>query len=269
MDAPAQKKRLGIEHFKKGNAPIVCLTAYSAQIARLLDPHVDIILVGDSLGMVEYGFGNTLSVTLDMMVAHGAAVVRGSSHAFVTVDMPIGTYEKSPDQALANARRIINETGAQAVKLEGGVKMAATVRHLVANGVAVMGHIGLLPQSVEIMGGYKIQGRGDTAAQELIADAKAIAAAGAFAMVIEGSIEAAARAASEASSVPTIGIGASPACDGQVLVINDILGLTEKPPKFVKRYAELGNVITDAAKAYADDVRARRFPDLAHCYGVK
>ncbi|HUY68729.1 MAG TPA: 3-methyl-2-oxobutanoate hydroxymethyltransferase [Alphaproteobacteria bacterium] len=256
--------RLNLDHFTKSAGPFVCLTAYTAPVARLVDPYVDLILVGDSLGMVEYGFDTTLPVTLDMMIAHGAAVVRGSSRAFVVVDMPYGTYEKSPDEALRNARRVMSETGCGAVKLEGGAAMAATVKHLVQNNVPVMGHIGLLPQSVEKMGGYKIQGR--DGAQALIVDAKAITEAGAFAIVIEGTVEPVARAITEAVAVPTIGIGASPSCDGQVLVINDLLGLTERAPKFAKRYADLGVAIAEAAQKYAEDVRARRFPDKEHCY---
>jgi len=261
--------RLTPNDITKGQTPIVMLTAYTAPVARLLDPHVDILLTGDSVGMVLYGYPDTLSVTLDMMIAHGGAVVRNSQHALVVVDMPAGTYEKSPDEALKNAQRLMSETGCGAVKLEGGENVAPTVKHLVKNGVPVMGHIGLLPQSVKQMGGYKIQGRDEAGAQKLIADAKAIAGAGAFAMVVEGTVEPVARAITEAVPIPTIGIGASVACDGQVLVINDILGLTEKPPKFAKRFAELAPLIAKAAETYANDVRARRFPTVEHVYGEK
>lgn len=265
----ASPKRLGLGDLKKGAAPIVCLTAYTAPVARLLDPHVDLLLVGDSLGMVLYGFEDTLSVTLEMMIAHGAAVVRSSTHPVVVVDMPFETYEKSQDQALVNARRIMRETKCDAVKCEGGVELAPTIHYLVKKGVPVMGHIGLLPQSVRKMGGYKIQGRDEAGAQKLMVDAKAIADAGVFAMVIEGTIEPVSRAITEAVSVPTIGIGASPACDGQVLVIDDVLGLVQKSPRFAKRYAGLAPLIEQAAKAYADDVRARRFPGTEHVYEKK
>jgi 3-methyl-2-oxobutanoate hydroxymethyltransferase len=195
--------------------------------------------------------------------------MRGSHHALVVVDMPVGTYEKSHEEALKNAKRVMNETGCAAVKLEGGEGSATTVRHLVRNGVPVMGHVGLLPQSVKQMGGYKIQGRDEVAAQRLIKDATAIAEAGAFSMVIEGTMEPVARAITQSVSIPTIGIGASVACDGQVLVINDILGLTEKPPRFAKRFAELAPLIAKAAESYANDVRARRFPTADHVYGEK
>jgi len=268
MDGQTPHKRLSIGDFGKGKAPIVCLTAYTAPIARILDPIADILLVGDSLGMVLYGFDTTLHVTLDMMINHGAAVMRHSKHALVVVDMPYGTYEESPEQALRNVRRVMSETGCAAIKLEGGAEMAATVKHLVQNGVPVMGHVGLLPQSVEKTGGYKIQGRGDDGAQKVIADAKAIAAAGAFSMVIEGTIEPVARMMTESVPIPTIGIGASSACDGQVLVIDDLLGFTERPAKFVKRYAELAPIISEAARTYAAEVRARQFPDADYTYGA-
>jgi len=269
VNATTPPKRLTPFDLKKGSTPIVCLTAYTAPVARLLDAHVDILLVGDSLGMVLYGLESTLPVTLEMMIAHGAAVARSSAHALVVVDMPFGSYEESPYQALKNAKRIMGETGCGAVKLEGGREMAGTLAHLKDNGIPIMGHIGLLPQSVQRMGGYKIQGRDEAGAQKLIADANAVADAGAFAIVVEGTVEPVARRITELVAVPTIGIGASPACDGQVLVIDDLLGLTEKPPRFAKAYAELGPVIEAAIEAYAQDVRARRFPDLAHCYGAK
>ncbi|HVY15224.1 MAG TPA: 3-methyl-2-oxobutanoate hydroxymethyltransferase [Rhodopila sp.] len=261
--------RVAFDQLKKGGAPIACLTAYTAPIARLVDPHVDLILVGDSLGMVVYGFANTLSVTLDMMIAHGAAVVRNTVHALVVVDLPFGTYEDSPRRALESALRVMRETGCQAVKLEGGQEMAETVAHLVRHGIPVQGHIGLMPQSVEKMGGFKIQGRGPDSSAKVRADAEAIAAAGAFSIVIEGTVEPVARAITDSVAVPTIGIGASPACDGQILVVDDILGLVPKPPRFAKRYADVPALVTHAVTAYADDVRARRFPGPEHCFGDK
>jgi 3-methyl-2-oxobutanoate hydroxymethyltransferase len=261
--------RLGVEHFAKRNGPYACLTAYTTPIARLVDPHVDLILVGDSLGMTLYGFDNTLSVTLDMMIAHGAAVMRGTNHALVVVDMPYGSYEASPEQALRNAQRVMVETGCGAVKLEGGQEMATTIQLLTQQGIAVVGHVGLLPQSLEKMGGFKIQGKDDAQAAKVMADAKAVAEAGAFAMVIEGTVEPVARAITQAVTVPTIGIGASPGCDGQILVIDDILGFTEKPPRFAKKFTDITLAISAAVESYAQDVRAGKFPELAHCYGVK
>jgi 3-methyl-2-oxobutanoate hydroxymethyltransferase len=271
MDGQIQsQKRRGVKDIVKGGVPIVCLTAYTAPVARLLDPHVDILLVGDSLGMVLYGFKNTLLVTLDMMIAHGAAVVRSSTQALVVVDMPYGSYEESPEQALRNAMRVVKETGCDAVKLEGGQEMAATVRHLVQNGVPVMGHVGLMPQSVEKMGGYKIQGRDEAQAKKITADANASADTGAFSIVIEGTVEPVARAITALLSIPTIGIGASPACDGQVLVIDDILGTFPAfAPRFAKRYAELAPLISEAAEKYATDVRERRFPGPEHIFPAK
>jgi 3-methyl-2-oxobutanoate hydroxymethyltransferase len=204
-----------------------------------------------------------------MMTAHGAAVVRSTAQALIVVDMPAGTYEHSSQQALLNAQRILRETGCAAVKLEGGEEMETTIRHLTQNGIPVMGHIGLLPQSVEKMGGYKIQGRDEAAAQKLIADARAIAAAGVFSCVIEGTVEPVARAITATVKVPTIGIGASAACDGQVLVITDLLNLTPKPPRFAKAFVNLAPLIAEAARRYADDVRARRFPSPEHCFPAK
>lgn len=259
--------KIGIKDIVKGGKPIVCLTSYTAPMTKIIDPLVDIILVGDSLGMVVYGFENTLPVTLDMMIAHGAAVVRNAEHALVVVDMPFGTYEKSPEQALENARRVMKETGCAAVKPEGGIELAPTVKYLVDNGVPVMGHVGLMPQSIEKMGGFKIQGRNDDGAKKVMADAKAIAEAGAFSLVIEGTIEPVARDITKAVSIPTIGIGASPACDGQILVVNDILGMYSAfTPKFVKKYAELGPIISEAVGQYADEVRNGTFPTIEHCF---
>jgi 3-methyl-2-oxobutanoate hydroxymethyltransferase len=263
-------RRRTIGDFVKGGAPIVGLTAYTAPIAQLLDPHVDFLLVGDSVGMVVYGFESTVPVTVDMMIAHGAAVVRGSSRALVVVDLPFGSYQESREQAFRTASRIMAETGCAAVKLEGGAEMAETVRFLVQRGVPVMGHVGLMPQSVNAAGGFKVQGRGQHQAERVAADAAAIADAGAFSLVIEGTVEPVARAITEAVSIPTIGIGASPSCDGQILVTEDVLGLfTQFKPRFVKRYAELAPLIAAAAAEYAADVRARRFPGPEHCFGIK
>ncbi len=263
-------KRRGIAALAKGGPPIVALTAYTAPVARLLDPHVDFLLVGDSLGMVVYGFDSTLPVTLEMMIAHGGAVMRGSAQALVVVDLPFGSYQESPEQAFRSAARIMAETGCGAIKLEGGREMADTVRFLTGRGVPVMGHVGLMPQSVNTAGGFRVQGRGERQAERVMADATAIADAGAFAIVIEGTIEPVARSITAALPVPTIGIGASPACDGQILVIDDVLGVfTEFTPRFVKRYAELAPLISAAAEAYAADVRARRFPGPEHCFGTK
>lgn len=269
-NATGRVKRRGIAALAKGGPPIVALTAYTAPVARLLDPHVDFLLVGDSLGMVVYGFDSTLPVTLEMMIAHGGAVMRGSAQALVVVDLPFGCYQESPGQAFRSAARIMAETGCGAIKLEGGREMADTVRFLTGRGVPVMGHVGLMPQSVNTAGGFRVQGRGERQAERVMADATAIADAGAFAIVIEGTIEPVARSITAALPVPTIGIGASPACDGQILVIDDVLGVfTEFTPRFVKRYAELAPLISAAAEAYAADVRARRFPGPEHCFGTK
>lgn len=261
--------RLTPKDIVKGSKPIVCLTAYTADIARLLDKHVDLLLVGDSLGNVLYGFESTRSVTLDMMIAHGAAVVRSTEHALIVLDMPFGTYEESPEQALRNCKRAMAETGCAAVKLEGGQNMAPTIKHLVENGVPVMGHIGLLPQSVGEGSGFKIQGKDENSIERLKADVKSVAEAGAFSIVIEGTIEPVARELTQCSSAPTIGIGASASCDGQILVINDVLGLTLRSPKFSKKFADLGPIIEGAAKTYAEDVRSRKFPGPEHVYVVK
>jgi 3-methyl-2-oxobutanoate hydroxymethyltransferase len=270
VSAQTQARRRAIGDLKKGGAPIVGLTAYTAPIAGFLDPHVDFLLVGDSVGMVLYGFDSTLPVTLDMMIAHGAAVVRGSSTALIVVDMPFGSYQESREQAFRSAARIMAESGCAAVKLEGGREMADTLHFLVERGVPVMGHVGLMPQSVHAAGGFRVQGRGEDAARRVAADAEAIAEAGAFALVIEGTIEKVARAITAAVPVPTIGIGASPACDGQILVTDDVLGLfTDFTPRFVRRYAELAPLIGKAAEQYAADVRARRFPGPEHCFGTK
>ncbi len=253
----------------KGGTPIVCLTAYTAPVAALLDPVADMILVGDSVGMVLYGMDSTLGVTLDMMIAHGRAVTRRARRACVVIDMPFGTYEASPAQAFANAARLLAETGCAAVKLEGGAVMAETVGFLVRRGVPVLGHVGLMPQSVNATGGYAVRGRDPAEAAAILADARAIAEAGAFALVIEGTVEPLAREITAAVPVPTIGIGASPHCDGQILVTEDMVGLfSDFTPRFVRRYAEMGKALGKAAEAYAADVRAREFPEPRHCFGV-
>ena len=252
---------------RKGGEPIVCLTAYTTQMARWLDPHVDLLLVGDSLGMVVYGFDSTLPVTLDMMIAHGSAVMRGSSHACVIVDLPFGSYQASPEQAFHSAARVMSETGASGVKLEGGEVMAKTVRYLTQRAIPVCAHVGLMPQAVNVAGGFKATGRSDEEAKQVTRDAEAMAEAGAFAVVLEGTLEPVAAAITASISIPTIGIGASPACDGQILVSEDVFGLfSDFTPRFVKRYADLSGKISDAAASYAADVRARRFPAMEHCF---
>ncbi len=252
---------------RKGGEPIVCLTAYTTQMARWLDPHVDLLLVGDSLGMVVYGFDSTLPVTLDMMIAHGSAVMRGSSHACVIVDLPFGSYQASPEQAFHSAARVMSETGASGVKLEGGEVMAETVRYLTQRAIPVCAHVGLMPQAVNVAGGFKATGRSDEEAKQVTRDAEAMAEAGAFAVVLEGTLEPVAAAITASISIPTIGIGASPACDGQILVSEDVFGLfSDFTPRFVKRYADLSGKISDAAASYAADVRARRFPAMEHCF---
>ncbi|MCE2926721.1 MAG: 3-methyl-2-oxobutanoate hydroxymethyltransferase [Rickettsiales bacterium] len=245
---------------RKRQTPIVVLTAYTAPVARILDPHVDILLVGDSLGMVVYGMAGTELVTMEMMIRHGKAVVAASQQALVVIDMPAGSYETSPQQAVSSAKRLIEETGAGAVKLEGGRDRAEQIRAIVQAGIPVMGHVGLLPQRASEFGGFKTQGKTPEQAESIMQDALAVQEAGAFSVVIEATIEPVARAVSERLTIPTIGIGASPACDGQVLVIDDMLGLTARAPKFVKRYADLAAVIEGAVKQYAEEVRKRHFP---------
>ena len=255
---------------RKGGAPIVCLTAYTTPVAQRLDPYVDLMLVGDSVAMVVYGLGTTRDVTLDTMIAHGAAVVRGARRACVIVDLPRGSYERSPQHAYASASQVMDRTGAQAVKMEGGVELADTIEHLVERGVPVMGHVGLLPQRVAHRRDFKIQGRDEQSWNRVLADGRAVAASGAFALVIEGTVEPLARELTDTVSIPTIGIGASPACDGQILVTDDLLGLfSDFTPTFVKRYAEIGEAIERAAAAYADDVRTRRFPAPEHTFKAR
>ncbi len=249
--------------------PIVMLTAYTMRMAQLLDPHCDMLLVGDSLGQVIYGLPSTIPVTMEMMCAHGAAVVRGSWHALVGVDMPFGSYEGSPEQAIANASRIMKETGCAAVKLEGGEAMAPTVEFLSNRGIPVIGHVGLTPQAVNVLGGYGARGREEREAQKIVADAQAIADAGAFCIVVEGVLEEIANEVASAVNAPIIGIGASAQCDGQVLVTDDMLGMFERTPRFVKRYDDLASRITEAARHYAEEVRARTFPTGDQTYRPK
>ncbi|CAN1558818.1 PanB Ketopantoate hydroxymethyltransferase [Paracoccaceae bacterium] len=251
---------------RKGSTPLVVLTAYSTPVARLVDAHCDIVLVGDSVGMVIHGLPSTLGVTMEMMILHGRAVVRGAVKAMPVIDMPFGSYEEGPQQAFRNAARLMAETGAPAVKLEGGLHMVETIAFLTARGVPVMAHVGLTPQSVNTLGGYKVVGRDDEAAK-VMADARAVESAGAFAVVLEKVPEGLAGRITDTLTIPTIGIGAGAACDGQVLVVDDMLGLfTDFRPKFVKRYAELGRAADEAIAAYAADVRSRAFPAAEHSF---
>lgn len=268
---PAPMKRLTVPAIRqrKGGEPLVMLTAYTVRMAQLMDPHCDMLLVGDSLGQVIYGLPSTVPVTLDMMAAHGAAVVRGSYHALVVIDMPFGSYEASPEQAFASAARLMKETGAAAVKLEGGAAMAPTVRFLTERGIPVMAHVGLTPQAVNMLGGYGARGRSHDEAVKILGDAQAVADAGAFALVIEGVMEPIALDITRMVGCPTIGIGASAGCDGQVLVAEDMLGMFERVPRFVKRFDDLAGRISAAVETYAADVRARRFPGDEQIYRPK
>lgn len=272
---PAPMKRLTVpairQRKKDGHTaePIVMLTAYTARQAQLLDAHCDILLVGDSLGQVIYGLPSSVPVTMDMMAAHGAAVVRGSYHSVVLVDMPFGAYEASPQEAFAAAARLLKDTGCAGVKLEGGAAMAETVAFLTARGIPVMGHVGLTPQAVNLLGGYNARGRSEAEAAKIVDDARALADAGAFAIVVEGVVEPIAIAVTEAVDCPVIGIGGSARCDGQVLVAEDMLGLFERVPRFVKRYADMATTISDAAATYAAEVRARTFPGIEQTYQPK
>lgn len=252
----------------KTEKPIVMLTAYTVRMAQLLDPHCDMLLVGDSLGQVIYGLPHTVGVTMDMMAAHGAAVVRGSYHAAVIVDMPFGSYEASPELAFANAAYLLKETGAAAVKMEGGRVLAPTVEFLTSRGIPVMAHVGLTPQAVNILGGYGVRGKSDEEAKSIVEDAVAMDKAGAFALVIEGVMEPIAIEISKKISCPTIGIGASAQCDGQVLVTEDMLGLFERTPKFVKRFGAMSELVEVAVKQYADEVRKREFPGPGQIYST-
>lgn len=254
---------------RKGGEPIVCLTAYDAPMAALLDPHCDVLLVGDSLGMAVHGLPNTVGVTLEMMILHGQAVMRGAKRAMVVVDMPFGSYEGGNEVAYANCVRVMKETGAQAVKLETSIEMAEIVAFLVKRGIPVVGHVGLRPQAILAEGGFKAKGRTDSERDRVLAEARAVAEAGAFCIVIEGVAESLAREITETIDVPTIGIGASAACDGQVLVVNDMLGMFDWTPKFVRKYADLRTEIDRAAAAFASDVKTRRFPAEVETYFSK
>ena len=267
--APAKRNTAPDIARRKGGEPIVSLTAYHAHTAKLLDTHVDFLLVGDSLGMVMHGYESTVPVPLDLMIMHGQAVVRGSTRALVIVDMPFGSYEENPAQAFRNAARVMKETGCGAVKLEGGVLMAATIGYLVERGIPVMAHIGLMPQSINVMGSFKIQGRERHQWAAIEADAEAVARAGAFAVVLEGMAELLAARITKQIPIPTIGIGASAECDGQILVLEDMLGLSPSVPKFVKEFAQLAQGIEDAVAGYAREVRERNFPAPEHTYAMK
>jgi 3-methyl-2-oxobutanoate hydroxymethyltransferase len=254
---------------RKGREPIVALTSYHAHTAALIDRYVDVILVGDSLGMVMHGLETTVPVTLEMMILQGRAVMRGSKRALVVVDLPFGSYEASKEQAFASCARVLKETHCGAVKLEGGVRMADTIRFLVERGVPVMGHVGLTPQAINTLGSFRARGRDESDWAPILADAKAVAEAGAFALVIEAVAEPLARKITAEVKCPTIGIGASPACDGQILVLEDMLGLSPRVPRFVKRYGELAAHIEGAVKTYAKEVRSREFPGSANVYRLK
>jgi 3-methyl-2-oxobutanoate hydroxymethyltransferase len=271
MSTHIEAKRLTAPDIRarKGGEPIVMLTSYHAHTARILDKHCDVILVGDSLGMVMHGLETTIPVTLDMMILQGHAVMRGSRHALVVIDLPFGSYETSKEQAFTTAARVLKETGCGAIKLEGGRRMAETIRFLVERGVPVMAHVGLTPQAVNALGGFRAQGRERVDWEPIEADARAVAQAGAFSVVLEAIAEPLAAQITRDVSIPTIGIGASPACDGQVLVLEDMLGLSPWVPKFVRRYATLGPSIEAAVSAYATEVRARSFPGPENVYSLK
>jgi 3-methyl-2-oxobutanoate hydroxymethyltransferase len=271
MATDAAPKRLTAPDIRgrKGGEPIVMLTSYHAHTARILDRHCDVILVGDSLGMVMHGLETTIPVTLDMMILQGHAVMRGSRHALVVVDLPFGSYEVSKEQAFMTAARVLKETGCGAIKLEGGERMAETIAFLAGRGVPVMAHVGLTPQSVNALGGFRAQGRDRADWAPIEADARAVAKAGAFSAVLEAIAEPLAAQITRDLAIPTIGIGASPACDGQVLVLEDMLGLSPWVPKFVRRYATLGPSIEAAVAAYAAEVRSRSFPGPENVYPVK
>jgi len=251
---------------RKGGAPIVALTAYHAHTARIIDPYVDMLLVGDSLGMVMHGYETTVPVPLDLMIMHAQAVVRGSTRALVVVDMPFGSYEESPSIAFRNAARVLKETGCGAIKIEGGAHMAETIRYLTDRGIPVMSHIGMTPQAVNMIGSFKPRGRFRSEWAAFEEDARAVGEAGAFAVVLEALAELLAARITKQVSIPTIGIGASAECDGQILVLEDMLGLSPRVPKFVKEYAQIGEAIENAVKSYANEVRARVFPSDAYTY---
>ncbi|MBY0407299.1 MAG: 3-methyl-2-oxobutanoate hydroxymethyltransferase [Rickettsiales bacterium] len=253
---------------RKQKEKLVVITCYTSTMAKLIDGTVDVLLVGDSLGMTVYGMDSTLAVTLDMMVAHGRAVAQASRSSFVVVDMPFGSYQASKEDAFRAAARIMAEAGAQGVKLEGGAEMTETIRFLVDRGIPVMGHVGLMPQYFNALGGFRYQGRDDMEAGIIESDAKAVEEAGAFSVVLEGVKESVARQVTGVLGIPTIGIGASPACDGQVLVLDDMLGMSARTPGFVKHYAQLGEEVSKAVGRYASEVRSGAFPSAEFCYGV-
>lgn len=271
MSAQTPKKRMTAPEItaRKGGEPIVCLTAYDAPTAALLDPHCDLILVGDSVGMVVHGLSTTVGVTLDMMILHGQAVMRGAKTAMVVVDLPFGSYEDSPETAFKSASRVMMETGCQAVKIESGSYAADTVRYLVERGIPVMSHVGLRPQSSNVLGGFRARGRNPVIAKEIVDNAIAAAEAGSFAVVVEGTSVEIADKVTAAVDIPTIGIGASAGCDGQILVTPDMLGLFSRVPKFVKKYGNLQEVIETAVRQYAQDVKSRDFPSEPFTYKFK
>jgi len=251
---------------RKGHEPIVCLTAYDAPTAALIDEYCDVILVGDSVGMVVHGLSTTVGVTLDMMILHGQAVMRGSHKALVVVDLPFGYYEDSPERAFKSAARVMRETGCQAVKIESGSYAAETIAYLVERGIPVMSHVGLRPQSMNVLGGFRARGRTQEVADQIVENAIAATEAGSFAVVVEGVSAELADKVTKAVSIPTIGIGASSGCDGQILVTPDMLGQELRVPKFVKKYADLEGLIRDSVKSYADEVKARKFPSEQYTY---
>ena len=271
MSAQNQTRRKTVKDLAaaKGGTPLVCLTAYTAPMAGLLDPHCDVLLVGDSLGMVIHGLPSTVGVTMEMMILHGQAVMRGSKQAFVVVDMPFGSYETNPDQAFLNAAELMQKTGCQAVKIESGTFARDQIAHLVERGVPVMGHVGLRPQAVNVEGGFRAKGRTNTGWARALDEAAAAAEAGAFAIVVEGVSEELAAEITNSVPCPTIGIGASPTCDGQILVTDDMLGMFDWTPKFVRKFADLRGEIETAAKAYAGAVRDRSFPAAGELYQIK
>ncbi|MBU2582963.1 MAG: 3-methyl-2-oxobutanoate hydroxymethyltransferase [Alphaproteobacteria bacterium] len=268
--APPQKRLMAPDiAAKKGVEPIVSLTSYHAHTAAIADKYCDFLLVGDSLGMVMHGYETTVPVTLDLMIMHGRAVVRGARRALVVVDMPFGSYEESPEVAFRNAARVMKETDCGAVKLEGGRRMGETIRYLVDRGIPVMGHIGLTPQSINVIGGFKAQGREEAQWAAIEEDAQVVDRAGAFSIVLEAMAEPLARRITKAVSIPTIGIGASAECDGQILVMEDMLGLSPRVPKFVKEFGSIGESIDKAIGWYAEEVRKRSFPAQQHTYAMK
>lgn len=269
-DTAKKRKKMTVPGFsgRKGGEPLVCLTAYTAHVARIVDEVADMILVGDSLGMVIHGMPNTLGVTMEHMIMHGQAVMRGADKALVVVDMPFGSFEESPEVAFRNAARLIKETGCTAVKLEGGAEMASTISHLTKRGIPVMAHVGLMPQQMNTAGGFKAVRETDQF-NEVIADAQAVEAAGAFSVVVEGVAEGLADKVTKAVDIPTIGIGASAKCDGQILVFEDMIGLFPRVPTFVKRYGNMEEMMRDAVGRYASEVRARSFPGKDHTYKAK